>query len=381
MDECKKDVESCRAAARAAPIDENMDALLAAANRLKDAQNDKSAAERAALTLANSATSARLGAVASATVPAATSLIATSVTALAGSDQAFQRLFNVTGVGSMSQEKAVSRYRAALSASQPALLAAIMSSPVEILQHQAVCAALTTVAFTFWVSEQAYSPNELLTARLQSVTAALRAPIQAVSVPDQVKTHLEALAEQRKGEENMFERASSVLGVCEPDFRKFILTSTSIEDLGARADTLAAFTSLARRFVSSQPSGGRSTIASVDVSDSRVEALHLQVAALRSELASRSALGNRINNTNTSTNVAKEMCYYCFNNPALKANASGHSKASCIFGYTCKGCAKVGSSGNPVGHKYPDWPLRSTTLAGQLQVESNEAIHSCFGEA
>lgn len=183
-------------------------------------------------------------------------------------------------------------------------------------------------------------------------------PIQAASAPDQVKTHLEALAEQRKGEENVFERTSSVLSVCEPDFRKFILTSTSIEDLAARPDTLAAFTSLARRYVSSQPSGGRSTIAAVAVSDPQVDALHLQVAALRSELlAARSAPGNLINNTNTSTNNDhRQMCYYCSNNPALKANASSHSKASCTFGYTCKGCAKVGSLGNPVGHKYPDCP-------------------------
>lgn len=171
---------------------------------------------------------------------------------------------------------------------------------------------------------------------------------------DQVKTHLEALAEQRKGAENAFERASSVLNVCEPALQKFILTSMSMEELGMRDDTLAAFTSLARRFLSSQPSDSRSTIASVDVSDSRVEALHLQVAALRSELAARPAQ-DRTNNTRTN-NDRQQMCHYCNNILSLKANALGHSKASCIFGYTCKGCAKVGSAGNPVGHKYPDCP-------------------------
>lgn len=156
VDDCEKDVERCRDAILAAGTNENTNALIAAVNRLNDAQHAKSAAEVAALTLGKAVTSARLAAAAAATVPAATLLIVTSVTVLAGADQAFQRLFDVTGVGSMSQAKAVCRYRAALSAGEPALVAAIMSSPVEILQYQAVCAALTTIAFTFWVSEQAY---------------------------------------------------------------------------------------------------------------------------------------------------------------------------------------------------------------------------------
>lgn len=215
-------------------------------------------------------------------------------------------------------------------------------------------------------------------------------PIQAASAPDQVKTHLEALAEQRKGEENVFERTSSVLSVCEPDFRKFILTSTSIEDLAARPDTLAAFTSLARRYVSSQPSGGRSTIAAVAVSDPRVDALHLQVAALRSELlAARSAPGNLINNTNTSTNNDhRQMCYYCSNNPCAESERVQpfeglvhfwlHVQGMCKGGLAGKSCrTQVSRLPQPVR----GWPLRSTTLAGQLQVESNEAIHSCFGDA